>query len=96
MKYLGVPVSFKTLKNSELEYIDAKFVKKLDAWIGDTASSGGRLILLDSCLSNVATDTMHACLCLHGLRKICMVQTINGSRTQNFLSRLRFFFMAVV
>ena len=56
---LGVLVGFNNLKNVDLEYIDAKFVKKLDAWIGDTAFSGGRIILVDSCLSNVATDTMH-------------------------------------
>lgn len=31
MKYLGVPVSFRCLKNSDLNFVDSKFVKRLDA-----------------------------------------------------------------
>ena len=58
MKYLGVPVSFQCLKNSDLDYIDGKFVKKLDAWKGGASSSGGRLTLVDSCLSNLPSYIM--------------------------------------
>jgi hypothetical protein len=41
MKYLGMPVSFRCLKNSDLQFIDEIFVKKLDAWKGGASSSGG-------------------------------------------------------
>jgi hypothetical protein len=58
MKYLGVPVSFRGLKNSDLNFIDVKFTKKLDAWVGGSSSSGGRLTLVDSCLSNLPSYIM--------------------------------------
>jgi hypothetical protein len=53
MKYLGIPVSFRCLKNTDLNYVDGIFIKKLDVWVGGTSSSGGRLILVDYCLSNL-------------------------------------------
>jgi hypothetical protein len=53
LKYLGVPVSSGVLKNSDCDFIDAKLVKKLDAWIGISTSSGGKKILIDACLSTV-------------------------------------------
>jgi hypothetical protein len=58
MKYLGVPVSFRCLKNSNLNFVDNKFIKRLDAWIGGSSSSGGRLTLVDSCLSNLPSYIM--------------------------------------
>jgi hypothetical protein len=58
MKYLGVPVSYATLRNSDSDFLDTKSIKKLDAWVGNSMSSGGRLILLDYSLSNVATYRM--------------------------------------
>jgi hypothetical protein len=58
MKYLGMPVSYRSLRNSDLDFIDGKFVKKLDAWKGGAASSGGRLTLVDACLSNLPTHIM--------------------------------------
>jgi hypothetical protein len=45
LKYLGVPVTFFNLKNIDWEILDAKLVKKLDAWIYDSAYSGARLTL---------------------------------------------------
>lgn len=53
MKYLGVPVSFAiaTLKTIDWDFVIAKMIKRLDAWIGNIASSGGRLI--NSSLSGI-------------------------------------------
>jgi hypothetical protein len=58
MKYLGVPVSYATLRNSDWDFLDTKSVKKFDAWFGNSMSSGGRLVLLDSNLSNVSNYHM--------------------------------------
>jgi hypothetical protein len=58
MKYLGMTVSFRCLNNSELQFIDEKFVKKLDDWKGGASSSGGGLTLVDSCLSNLPSYNM--------------------------------------
>jgi hypothetical protein len=33
MKYLGVPISSTSLKNSDWDFLDPKMIKKLDAWV---------------------------------------------------------------
>ena len=58
MKYIGVPVTFANLKAIDWDFLDAKMLKKLDAWIGNSASSGGRLTLLDSSLSGIPSYYM--------------------------------------
>ena len=58
MKYLGMPVTFSNLKNIDWDFLDMKFIKKLDAWICGSASSGARLTLLQSCLSGLPSYYM--------------------------------------
>ena len=58
MKYLGVPVTYSALKNIELDSLDVKMVKKLDAWVAYAASSGARLTLLDSSLDGIPSYLM--------------------------------------
>jgi hypothetical protein len=53
MKYLGMHVTFANLKNIDWDFLDAKMPKKLDSWVGDSATSGGRLVLLDSSLFGI-------------------------------------------
>jgi hypothetical protein len=53
LKYLSVPITFQNLKN-----IDWDFWKKLDAWVCESATSGGRLLFLDSCLSGIPSFYM--------------------------------------
>ena len=53
MRYLGMPVTFANLKSIDWDFLDAKMLKKLDSWVGDAATSGGRLVLLDSSLSGI-------------------------------------------
>jgi hypothetical protein len=40
MKYLGVPVSFAKLKSVDWNYVDAKVLKKLAAWVCDSSTLG--------------------------------------------------------
>ena len=58
LKYLGVPVTFSNLKMIDRSFLDAKLLKKLDYWISDSASSGGRLTLLDSSLIGIPSYYM--------------------------------------
>lgn len=60
MKYLGVPVTFSMLKNIDWDFLDAKLIKRLYAWIGYSASSEARTILINSSLM-VSHHTL--CLC---------------------------------
>ena len=58
LKYLGMPIIFSNLKNADWDFLDKKFIKKLDAWICCSASSGARLSLLQSCLSGLPSYYM--------------------------------------
>jgi hypothetical protein len=53
MKYLGVPISFVSLKNSDWDFVDGRMINKLDAWVGNSVSSGGKKILIDASLSSI-------------------------------------------
>lgn len=41
MKYLGVPISCTGLRNIDWLFLDEKFLKCCESWIGNAASSGG-------------------------------------------------------
>jgi mannosylglycoprotein endo-beta-mannosidase len=58
MKYLGVPVTYRNLRVSDLDPLDGKFIKKLDAWVGGANSSGGKLTLVNACLSSLPSYFM--------------------------------------
>ena len=68
MKYLGMPVTFASLKTADWSFLDMKLLKKLNAWVCEYASSGARLTLLDSCLSGIPTYYMS----MHLLNKTCI------------------------
>lgn len=53
MKYLGVPVSFIGLRCVDWLFLDENFLKCCETWIGNVASSGGRLILMNSSLTSI-------------------------------------------
>lgn len=53
LRYLGVPVSFASIKNKDWEFLNTKFLKRLEAWKGYTLSMGGKTILLNACLSSL-------------------------------------------
>jgi hypothetical protein len=53
MKYLGVPVNYRSLRISDLDPLDGKFIKKLDAWVDGANSSGGRLTVVNACISSL-------------------------------------------
>lgn len=54
LKYLGMPVSFTTLKNSDWEFLVGKYLKRFDAWVGNAASLGGRHTLLNSVVTQIS------------------------------------------
>jgi hypothetical protein len=58
MKYLGVLVTYRNLRVSELDPLDKKFINKHDAWVGGANSYGGRLTLVNACLSSLPSYFM--------------------------------------
>jgi hypothetical protein len=53
MKYLGVPIDNKKINKSLWVPMIEKLEKRLVGWQGRSLSLGGRLTLLNSCISNV-------------------------------------------
>jgi hypothetical protein len=58
IKYLGVPVSGNRLHVKDWLFLDEKLLKRLDGWQGASLSYGGRLTLINACLSNIPTYVM--------------------------------------
>ena len=56
--YLGLPVNDCKLSKEQLSYVGAKVKKRLEMWKGDTLSSGGKAVLIESCLSSIPIYTM--------------------------------------
>jgi hypothetical protein len=58
VKYLGVPVASSILHMADWMSICEKMIKRLDDWKGSSLSLGGRLVLINSCLSNLLVYDM--------------------------------------
>ena len=58
IKYLGVPVAGSRLHVADWMPICEKLLKRLDGWKGSSLSLGGRLVLINSCLSNLPIYAM--------------------------------------
>jgi len=53
MKYLGIPIQYKKLRNSDWRVIEERVEKRLSSWKGKHLSIGGRLTLINSVLSSL-------------------------------------------
>ena len=53
MKYLGIPIQYKKLRNSDWRVIEEHVEKRLSSWKGKHLSIGGRLTLINSVLSSL-------------------------------------------
>jgi mannosylglycoprotein endo-beta-mannosidase len=58
IKYLGVSVSGNKLHVKDWLFLDEKLSKRLDGWQGASLSYGGRLTLINACLSSIPTYAM--------------------------------------
>ena len=52
-RYLGIPTHYRRLNNSDWKGVDERFQKRLSGWKGKLLSSGGKLVLINSMLSNL-------------------------------------------
>jgi hypothetical protein len=69
LKYLGIPLSNDRLKASTFGHILEKKKKRLDPWKGKNMSSGGRLIVTNTCLSSLSMYAMGFYLLSGGLHQ---------------------------
>src|SRR6266540_5160824 len=51
--YLGIPIHFKRLKNSDWKKVEERIEKRLSSWKGKHLSIGDRLTLINSVLSSL-------------------------------------------
>jgi hypothetical protein len=53
MKYLGIPIHYRTLSNANWKRVEEHFEKRLSSWKGKHLSTGGLLTLINSVLSSL-------------------------------------------
>jgi hypothetical protein len=51
--YLGIPIHHWRLTNAEWKHAEERLKKRLSSWKGKMLSIGGRLVLINSILSNI-------------------------------------------
>ena len=51
--YLGIPMHYRRLTNAEWKHVEERLQKRLSSWKGKLLSLGGRLVLINSVLSNM-------------------------------------------
>jgi hypothetical protein len=52
-RYLGIPIHHRKLLNKDWKHVEERFQKRLNCWRGKMLSVGGRLVLINSVLSNL-------------------------------------------
>ncbi|WVZ71809.1 LOW QUALITY PROTEIN: hypothetical protein U9M48_020345 [Paspalum notatum var. saurae] len=52
-RYLGLPLHYRKLGNSDWKHIEERFEQRLSGWKGKLLSVGGRLVLINSVLSSL-------------------------------------------
>jgi hypothetical protein len=58
LKYLGVMVHNRHMTATELYYVAQKVERRIPTWQSTSLSSGGKMILIESCLSSIPNYTM--------------------------------------
>lgn len=66
---MGIPIKDKRLCNSDWKYIEDRVEKKMSGWKGSLLSMGDRLILVETCLSNVPSYMMSLLRIPKGVKK---------------------------
>ena len=53
IKYLGIPIHYRRLTIAEWKHVEERLEKRLSSWKGKLLSVGGRLVLVNSILTNM-------------------------------------------
>ena len=53
MRYLGIPIHYRRLTNAEWKKVEERLQKRLASWKGKLLTVGGRLVLINSVLTNM-------------------------------------------
>jgi hypothetical protein len=53
IRYLGIPICFWRLTNAEWKIVEERLLLRLSSWKGKLLSIGGRLVLINSVMSNM-------------------------------------------
>jgi hypothetical protein len=71
MRYLGIPIHYQRLTLAEWKIVEERLQKRLSSWKGKLLSLGGRLVLINSVLSNMVQHMISFFLLPKGvLRKL--------------------------
>ena len=53
INYLGIPIHYRRLTNAEWKLVEERLQLRLNSWKGKLLSLGGRLVLINSVLTNM-------------------------------------------
>ena len=53
IRYLGIPIHYRRLTNAEWKHVEERLQARLTSWRGKLLSLGGRLVLINSVLTNM-------------------------------------------
>jgi hypothetical protein len=68
-RYLGVPIHYRKLRNSEWSPVESRFVAKLGCWRSKLLSYGDRLVLINSVLTSLPMFMLSFLEIPNGVRK---------------------------
>jgi hypothetical protein len=69
IRYLGIPIHFRKLRNAEWRKVEERFERRLGSWKGKHLSIGGHLTLINSMLSSLPMYMMSFFALLRGVQK---------------------------
>jgi hypothetical protein len=58
LTYLGIPIHYRKLSNTDWKRVEERFEKRLNSWKGKHLSIGGKLTLINSVLSSLSMYMM--------------------------------------
>lgn len=67
LKYLGMPISYRLLSIVDFDPMVEKVAGRVEPWQGKLLASGGRLILVNDCLTNIPMYIMGFYLLQNGV-----------------------------
>jgi hypothetical protein len=77
MRYLGIPIHYRRLTIAEWKLIEERIQKCLSSWKGKLLSLGGRLVLINSILTNMALHMLYNFLLPKG---VCCLSKPTGEQ----------------
>jgi hypothetical protein len=79
LTYLGIPIHYRKLSNTDWKRVEERFEKRLNSWKGKHLSIGGKLTLINSVLSSLSMYMMSFFAIPQGVLKNLIIFDLDSS-----------------